>query len=194
MTMPRKRKAPATVRKTARRPAARRTVARQTVRRARAGAPRPRIPYQTVTPYLAVSDAAAAIDWYKRAFGARELSRMPAPDGKVMHAEIMIGDSRVMLSDVFPGSDVQHPRAVGTTTTNLHVYHRNVDRLWQQAIAAGATVTMPLDDQFWGDRYGKLTDPFGHSWALSFKAKMTKEERERKQREAMAMFGAGARP
>jgi PhnB protein len=192
--MPRKRKAPATVRKTTRRPAARRTVARQTARRARAAAPRPRIPYQTVTPYLAVSDAAAAIDWYKRAFGARELSRMPAPDGKVMHAEILIGDSRVMLSDVFPGSDVQHPRAVGTTTTNLHVYHRNVDRLWQQAIAAGATVTMPLDDQFWGDRYGKLTDPFGHSWALAFKAKMTKEERERKQREAMAMFGAGAQP
>jgi PhnB protein len=194
MTMPRKKKAPATVRKPARRPAARRTVARQTARRARAAAPRSRIPYQTVTPYLAVSDAAAAIDWYKRAFGARELSRMPTPDGKVMHAEILIGDSRVMLSDVFPGSDVQHPRAVGTTTINLHVYHRNVDRLWRQAIAAGATVTMPLDDQFWGDRYGKLTDPFGHSWALSFKAKMTKEERERKQREAMAMFGAGARP
>ncbi|MDR7419623.1 MAG: VOC family protein [Armatimonadota bacterium] len=152
------------------------------------------MPYQTVTPYLALSDAAAAIDWYKKAFGARELSRMPAPNGKIMHAEIMIGDSRVMLSDVFPGSDVQHPRAVGTTTTNLLLYHRDVDKLWHQAIAAGATVTMPLDNQFWGDRYGKLADPFGHSWALAFKAQMSKAEMERKQREAMAMFGAGTQP
>jgi PhnB protein len=77
---------------------------------------------------------------------------------------------------------------------NLHVHHRNVDKLWQQAVAAGARVVMPLDDQFWGDRYGKLTDPFGHSWALSYKAKMTKEEMARKQQEAMAAFAAGAQP
>jgi uncharacterized glyoxalase superfamily protein PhnB len=145
-----------------------------------------------VTPYLAVSDAAAAIDWYKKAFGARELTRMPAPGGRVMHAEVMIGDSRVMLSDVFPGSDVQDPRAIGATTANLHVYHKNVNKLWERALAAGARVTMPLENQFWGARYGKLTDPFGHSWALSYKAKMTKEEMARKQQEVMAAFGAGA--
>jgi uncharacterized glyoxalase superfamily protein PhnB len=193
--MPAKRKSRAKTRRpAARKTAARKATRRKTARRAAATTARPRIPYATVTPYLAVSDAAAAIDWYKKAFGAKELSRMPAPSGKLMHAEIMIGDSRVMLSDVFPGSDVLEPRAVGGTTMNLHVHHRNVDKLWQQAVAAGARVVMPLDDQFWGDRYGKLTDPFGHSWALSYKAKMTKEEMARKQQEAMAAFAAGAQP
>jgi uncharacterized glyoxalase superfamily protein PhnB len=119
---------------------------------------------------------------------------MPAPGGKLMHAEIMIGDSRVMLSDVFPGSDIQDPRAVGATTANMHIYHKDVDRLWQSAVAAGARIVMPLDDQFWGDRYGKLTDPFGHSWALSYKATMSKEEMERKRQAAMAMFASGPQP
>jgi PhnB protein len=156
-----------------------------------AGAARPAAPYRTVTPYLAVSDAAGAIDWYKKAFGAKELSRMPGPGGKIMHAEIMIGDSRVMLSDVFPGSDVNHPHGLGGTTSNMHIYHRDVDRLWQQAVAAGAKVTMPLENQFWGDRYGRVTDPFGHSWALSYKAKMTKAEMERKRQQVMGSSGGG---
>jgi PhnB protein len=147
-----------------------------------------------VTPYLAVSDAAAAIEWYKKAFGARELTRMAAPNGQVMHAEIMIGDSRVMLSDVFPGSDTRDPQSVGGTTTNMHIYHKDVNRLWQQALASGAQVSMPLDDQFWGDRYGKLRDPFGHNWALSYRAKMTKEEMERKRQQAMEAFGGGPPP
>jgi uncharacterized glyoxalase superfamily protein PhnB len=176
-----------------RRAATRRPAAGRATRR-RAAAPGSGVPYSTVTPYLAVSDAAQAIDWYKKAFGAKELSRMPAPGGKLMHAEIMIGDSRVMLSDVFPGSDIQAPRAVGATTANLHIYHKDVDRLWQAAIAAGARIVMPLDDQFWGDRYGKLTDPFGHSWALSYKAKMSKEERERKRQAAMEAFAGAASP
>jgi PhnB protein len=197
--MARKRKATARKRKPAPRTGARKATRRAPARkkaaaRRKTAAAAPRIPYRNVTPYLAVSDAAGAIEWYKRAFGAKELMRMPGPGGKIMHAEIMIGDSRVMLSDAFPQSDVQDPRTVGGTTANMHVYVRNVDKLWQQALAAGARVVMPLDDQFWGDRYGKLTDPFGHSWALSFKAKMTKEEMERKQREAMAAMGAGAQP
>ena len=160
-------------------------------RPARRAAAAPRIPYHTVTPYLAVGDAIAAIDWYKKAFGARELSRMPAPGGKLMHAELMIGDSRVMLSDVFPGGDMKEPQSLGGTSTYLHIIQRNIDRLWQRAVAAGAHVTMPLADQFWGDRYGKLQDPYGHSWGLSYKAKMTKQQMEQKRQEAMAAFSAG---
>lgn len=186
--MPRKKKAASKRRKTAAKAAARRASRRT------APAPRPGVPFRTVTPYLAVSDAAQAIEWYRKAFGARELTRMPAPGGKLMHAELMIGDSRVMLSDVFPGSDLQPPSALGGTTANLHIYHKDVNRLWQQAVAAGARVVMPLDDQFWGDRYGKLTDPFGHSWALSFKAKMTKGEMERKRQQVMTAFAASTHP
>ncbi len=109
-----------------------------------------------------------------------------------MHAEIMIGDSRVMLSDSFSGSDTKDPHALGGTATYLHIVQKNIDRVWQRAVAAGARVTMPLENQFWGDRYGKLQDPFGHSWGLSYKAKMTKQEMERKRQEAMQAFGAGA--
>jgi PhnB protein len=172
---------------------AKKATARKTTRRASTAA-RGGVPFRTVTPYLAVSDATAAIDWYKRAFGAKELTRMPGPGGKIMHAEVMIGDSRVMLSDVFPGSDTGEPQTLGGTTSNMHIYHRDVDKLWRQAVAAGARVTMPLEDQFWGDRYGKLKDPFGHNWALSFKAKMTKEEMERKRQQAMAAMAGGTQP
>jgi uncharacterized glyoxalase superfamily protein PhnB len=167
----------------ARKPAARRG------RRVRK-APAPRVPFRTVTPYLTVSDAAAAIEWYKKAFRARELMRMPGPGGKVMHAEIMIGDSRVMLADPFPGSDTKDPQALGGTATYLHVVQKRIDRLWQRAVGAGARVTMPLANQFWGERYGRLQDPFGHSWGLSYKAKMTKQEMEHKRQEMMQAFGA----
>lgn len=157
---------------------------------ARAAAP----PWRTVTPYLAVSDAARAIDWYKEALGAREIARMPAPGGKIMHAELMIGDSRVMLSDVFPGSDLTEPTQLGGTGAGLHLTIPAVDRAWKRAVAAGATVTMPLENQFWGDRYGKLRDPFGHSWSLSFPARMTEAEKKQKERQAMETFAAGAHP
>jgi uncharacterized glyoxalase superfamily protein PhnB len=146
-----------------------------------------------VTPCLAVSDAAAAIAWYKKAFDARELMRMPAPDGRIMHAELLIGGSRVMLSDVVRGSELRDPQTLGGTTANLHVYHRAVDRLWQQAVAAGAQVTMPLDDRLWGDRYGRLVDPFGHSWALAYKAKVGRGAMERRRRAFLEMFAAGGR-
>jgi len=124
--------------------------------------------YHTVTPYLVVKDAAKAIDFYKRAFGAEEVDRMPGPGGKgVMHAEIKIGDSRLMLSDEMPGAGCSSPQTLGGTTCQLFIYVPDVDAAFQQAISAGATSTMPVSDMFWGDRYGKLSDPFGHQWGMA---------------------------
>src|SRR5213594_2975272 len=150
--------------------------------------------FRTVTPYLAINGAAAAIDWYKKAFGAKELARQPMPDGKLMHARIRIGDSIVMMSDVFPGGSAQAPDSLGTSPVTLHVYAKNVDKLWQQAVDAGAKVTMQLDNMFWGERYGQLTDPFGHRWSLSQQIKMSKAERDEKQKQAMAVFSQGQHP
>ena len=117
--------------------------------------------YHTITPYLAVDDATAAIEWYERAFGAKERSRMPGPDGKLAHAEIEIGDSIVMLSDPYPQSNVRPPKEVGGTTTGVFLYVEDVDSVFQRAIDEGATSTMDPENQFWGDRFGSLTDPFG---------------------------------
>ena len=153
----------------------------------------PRERPRMVTPYLAVGDAAQAIEWYKRAFGAKEVNRQLEPTGKVMHASLKIGDSLVMLSDIFPGSEMRDPRAVGPSE-NLHIYSKQIDKIFKSATAAGAKVTMPLEDQFWGDRYGKLQDPFGHSWGFSYPAKMTEAEKERKREEAFKSFGAGEHP
>lgn len=150
------------------------------------------VPLHTITPYLSVGDAAGAIDWYKKAFGAKEFGRMPGPDGKLLHAEIRLGDSSVYLSDIFPQSATKDPRESGASVV-IHLWHRNVDKLWSQAVANGAKVLMPLDDQFWGDRYGQIQDPFGHVWSLSHKSKLSKKELERKREEAMAAFG-GAPP
>lgn len=147
--------------------------------------------FRTVTPYLSIDGAAQAMEWYKKAFGAKELDRQPTPDGKLMHARIRIGDSIVMMSDVFPGADTQAPTALGNTTTTLHIYTKNVDKLFQQAIDAGAKVSMPLDNQFWGERYGKLKDPFGHNWSISQRITMTRQEMKEKQEQAMAMFSQG---
>src|SRR5437867_11906139 len=104
--------------------------------------------FRSVTPYLAINGAAAAIDWYKKAFGAKELARQPMPDGKLMHARIRIGDSIVMMSDVFPGGSAQAPDSLGTSPVTLHVYVKNVDKLWQQAVDAVAKVTMQLDNMY----------------------------------------------
>lgn len=149
---------------------------------------------RTVTPYLVVNGAARAIEFYKKAFGAKEVDRSPAPDGTIMHATIKVGDSVLMMSDEFPGSDSKSPSSAGTTTFNLHVYSKDVDKLWNQAIAAGATPTMPLENQFWGERYGKLRDPFGHIWSVSMRIKMSTEEMEAKRQAAMAMFEKGEHP
>src|SRR5690349_16649170 len=109
-------------------------------------------PPQSVTPYLAVSDAAGAIDWYKRAFGAKEITRQLEPSGKIMHASLKIGQSLVMLSDIFPGSEMRDPLSAGPSV-NLHIYSKDIDKLFGKAVAAGAKVSMPLEDQFWGERY-----------------------------------------
>lgn len=119
--------------------------------------------YRTLTPYLVVDNAAAAIDFYKRAFGAREVVRMDGPPGKIAHAELKIGDSMIMLADEMPGSGARAPRSLGGTSTGIFLYLEDVDLVFAQAASAGAKIEMPLTNMFWGDRYGKLTDPFGHS-------------------------------
>jgi PhnB protein len=149
--------------------------------------------FRTVTPYLSINGASEAIDWYKKAFGAKELFREAMPDGKLMHARIRIGDSIVMMSDIMPGPNAPSEIS-GKLPVSLHIYMKNVDRIWQQAVDAGAKVTMPLDNQFWGERYGQLTDPFGHTWSMSEQVKMSKAERDEKQKQAMAMFSQEQHP
>lgn len=124
---------------------------------------------RTLGPHLVVRNAEEAIDFYKRAFGAQELSRLPTPDGKfVLHAELQIGDSVLMLCDEFPGMERWlSPQSLEGTTVALHVWCDNVDAAFQRAVQAGARVSMPLGDMFWGDRYGRVTDPFGHEWSLA---------------------------
>ena len=123
--------------------------------------------YHTVTPYLAVDDAAAAIEYYAKAFGAKERGRMEGPDGKIGHAELEIGDSLVMLSDPFPQASTRPPSELGGTSASVFLYVDDVDSVVQQAVDAGATVTMEVADQFWGDRFGTITDPFGHVWSIA---------------------------
>jgi PhnB protein len=120
----------------------------------------------TVTPHLICAGADQAIDFYKKAFGAIELSRMPGPDGKVMHASIRIGNSVVMLNDENPQWGTLGPKALKGSPVTIHLYVEDANALFEQAVRAGAKVTMPLDDMFWGDRYGKLEDPFGHQWSI----------------------------
>jgi len=123
--------------------------------------------YHTATPYLTIRGAAAAIDFYKRAFGAQELFRMPTPDGKIMHAEITIGDSHIMLADESSTGETKSPQTLNGSTTGIFLYLNDVDAAFKQAVKAGAKETMPLQNMFWGDRFGKLTDPFGHRWMLA---------------------------
>jgi uncharacterized glyoxalase superfamily protein PhnB len=123
--------------------------------------------YYTLTPYLIVKGAAQAIEFYKKAFQARELCRMPGPDGKsIMHAEIQIGNSRVMLTDECPEMGWSGPQN-GASPVVIHMYVQDADATFKQAVAAGAEVRMPLENMFWGDRFGKLSDPFGHHWTIA---------------------------
>jgi PhnB protein len=142
--------------------------------------------FHTITPSLIVRDAAKAIDFYKKALGAQELVRMPSPDGKIMHAELKIGDSIIFLSDEMPQSPAKSPQTLGGVTGVLNLYVEDVDRAFQRAIDSGAKVAMPVADQFWGDRYGSLTDPFGYTWGLGTHKEDLKPE-EMKQR-AQAFF------
>lgn len=123
--------------------------------------------FHSLTPHLVVKGASKAIDFYKKAFGAEELFRLPGPDGKLMHADLKIGDSHVFLTDEMPEMDSRGPQSIGATPVTIHLYVKDVDAAFDKAVAAGATVRMPLQDMFWGDRYGLLTDPFGHSWSLA---------------------------
>ena len=123
--------------------------------------------YHTVTPYLAVPDAQEAIDFYGRAFGAKERSRMPGPENTIAHAELEIGDSLVMISDPFPQSSTKPPKELGGTSVNVFLYVEDVDAVVRQAIDAGAAETTPVDTMFWGDRFGTVTDPFGHTWSVA---------------------------
>jgi PhnB protein len=142
--------------------------------------------YHTITPYLTCKNSAQAIDFYKSVFGAKEIMRMAGPDGKIGHAEIQVGDSRIMLADEFPG--MSHAPTPGATNPSaLFLYLENVDATFNRAVSAGARVDMPLANQFWGDRYGKLTDPFGHQWALAQHVEdVSPDEMMRRQKEFAA--------
>ena len=123
--------------------------------------------YHTVTPSIIVAGAAKAIDFYKKALGAEEVMRFLGPDGKIMHAEIRIGDSTIMLGDEMPEHGGKSPKSYGGTPVSFFVYGENVDAAWKRAVDAGAKIIQPLEDQFWGDRTGCLEDPFGHHWWLA---------------------------
>ena len=149
--------------------------------------------YHTITPHLIVRDAAGAIEFYKQAFGAKDRGVMKGPDGKVMHAELQIGDSIVMLADEMPEFGSRSPQSIGGSPTGLHIYTDNVDAAFDRAVKAGAQVEMPVMEQFWGDRYGKLKDPFGHSWSVATHVKdLSAEEMKRGMDEAMAKMAKPA--
>jgi PhnB protein len=177
------RKTGATGRRAARKPATRRRVSA--------------IPkgYRTVTPYLVVRGAAQALDFYGRAFGAKEKVRMGMPDGTVMHAELKIGDSMVMLADENLEWGAKSPETLGGSATHVMLYVRDVDAFVARALAAGATVEMPLADMFWGDRYGKLRDPFGHVWSVAtHREDVPGREMARRARAFAERMGQGAPP
>jgi len=147
--------------------------------------------YHSVQPYLAVDDAAKAIDWYKQALGATELFRMEGPGGTIGHAELKIGDSVVLLADPFPQASTKPPKELGGTTASLMLYVEDVDAIVNRATDAGATVTMEVADQFWGDRFGSFTDPFGHSWSIATHVEdVPPDEMERRAADYMATAGA----
>src|SRR6266436_1998895 len=148
--------------------------------------------YHTITPGLTCKNATQAIDFYKSVFGAKEIMRMPGPGGMIMHAEIQIGDSRMMLADEIPGM-TKAPSPGAMNPVSMFLYTENVDAMFNRAVSAGAKVDMPLMDQFWGDRYGKVTDPFGHQWGLAQHVEdVAPEDMKRRQKEAMAAQAAKA--
>ncbi|MBI3554441.1 MAG: VOC family protein [Elusimicrobia bacterium] len=145
--------------------------------------------FHAVTPGLCVNNAASALDFYKRAFGASELMRMPGPGGKIMHAKIKIGDSIIFVSDEFPEmpNSCRAPQTLKGATSAVYLYVEDVDASFAQAVKAGGKVNMPLTDMFWGDRYGQIQDPFGHIWALAtHKEDLTPEQMKKRQQEQFA--------
>ena len=148
--------------------------------------------YHAVTPYLTIKDAAAALEFFKRAFGATVVVRMDGPDGTVGHAEIQIGDSKIMLSDEWEEGNCRSPQAYGGTPVSLHLYVPEVDKTVADAVAAGATLRDPIEDKFYGDRAGTVVDPFGHVWFVSTHVEdLTEEEMKCRGEEYMAQMAAG---
>jgi PhnB protein len=143
--------------------------------------------YHSITPYLHITGAARAIEFYKEVFGAIEVMRMDAPGGKIGHAEIKIGDSYVMLADEFPEMGARSPQSFGGSPVGLLLYVEDVDALAERAVAAGAKMQSPLEDKFYGDRMGKLVDPFGHIWAIA--THMEDVSPEEMEKRAAAMHG-----
>jgi PhnB protein len=144
--------------------------------------------YHTASPFLSVDNAAAAIEFYVRAFGALERMRIPGPDGRIAHCELQIGNSVLMLSDPFPQSRGKSPRELGGTSVGIFLYVEDVDAVVRDAVAEGATVTVPVDDMFWGDRFGEVIDPFGHLWQIATRMEEIPPEELAKRAEA-AMAG-----
>lgn len=147
--------------------------------------------YHTVTPGITVSDGAKAIEFYKEAFGAEEVDRMPGPDGSIMHAEIRIGNSIIMLGGEHPAWGMKSPLTLGGVHGSLHIYVEDADAAFARAIDAGCEVTQPLEDAFWGDRYGKVTDPFGHQWGIATRVKELSREEMRNAAEAWMQTMSG---
>ena len=148
--------------------------------------------YHSITPQLTCGDASRAIDFYKDVLGATEIMRMPGPDGKIMHAELQIGDSKVIVNDECPGIAVA-PDPSAPHSTYLFVYTEDVDALYNRALGAGSKVDMPLDNMFWGDRYGKFTDPFGHQWGVATHVEdVAPEEMKRRSEEATKQMAKAA--
>jgi PhnB protein len=148
--------------------------------------------YHTATPYLIVQGAAEALEFYKKAFGAVEKMRVPGPGGKIMHAEIQIGDSRIMLADEFPGMGARSPQTIGGTSASILLYVQKVDAVFARAIAAGAKTVRDVKDQFYGDRAGTLTDPFGHLWTISTHVEDVPPDEMNRRFEALMKAQAGA--
>jgi len=150
--------------------------------------------FHTITAHLVADDAAAAIDWYKKGLGAKEISRSLGPDGKVMHAELQFGDSRIFLNDGMMGA--KGPIGMGGSPMSLWLYVDDADALFNQAVGAGAQVHMPIGDQFWGDRCGMIKDPHGYSWSIATrKEDLTREEMNQRAAEFFKQFaqqGAGS--
>jgi PhnB protein len=143
----------------------------------------------SITPHIVVGDAARAADWYRAVFGAEERGRLEVPGGKLMQVELWFGDSAVMLADEFPEIGVLSPKSVGGTATVLHFSTDDADAVWQRALDGGAEVRQPLGDVFWGERYGQITDPFGHRWGIAQRVReVPREELAKAVREA---FGGG---
>jgi len=149
--------------------------------------------YHSLTPYLVVNDASRAIDFYTQAFGAKETVRMGGPGGKIGHAELKIGDSMLMLSDEITGSGTRSPQSLGGSPVSVFMYVENVDSVFDRAVKAGAKADKPPEDMFWGDRFGHLTDPFGHLWAIATHIEdVAPEEMRKRAQAAMAQMAQGA--